>query len=357
MIEKDILIFETESIKDALKKLSKTGHKVLLVVDNGNRLLGTISDGDIRRYILKGKSLENDIKDVYYKQHIFIRNKEFSIEKAKEMLITNKIELIPIVDEDGRAINFITWKQAFSGNRVLRPSPTEINVPVVIMAGGKGTRLEPFSKIFPKALFPIGDRPIIEIIIDEFKKYGINKYYLTLNHKGDMIESYLNNIKKDYEISYIRENDFLGTAGSLKLLKDRISDVFIVSNCDVIVKANFEEVVNFHKEKKVVLTILSSIQHYKIPYGVINFKEDGEVTDTIEKPEYTFTINAGVYVLNKEALKYMPEQVCFDMTDFIRILIKNNEKVATYPVNENDYIDIGQWEEYKKAMEKLQLLI
>jgi len=130
-----------------------------------------------------------------------------------------------------------------------------------------------------------------------------------------------------------------------------INDIFIVSNCDVIVKANFEEVVGFHKSQNASITILSAIQHFKIPYGVTNFKEGGEVIDIVEKPEYTFTVNTGVYVVNRNTLQLIPEKSYFDMTDLIKSLIKNKKRVVTYPVNENDYIDIGQWEEYKSALE------
>lgn len=355
MLDKYILIRETESVKDALKKLDKSAKKVLLVVNGRNQLLGTITDGDIRRYILSGKSLENDIKEVYNKKSVFITKGDFSIDLARELLIKNKIELLPIVDKENKIIDFATWDQVFSERKADVYEVSKINIPVVIMAGGKGARLEPFTTVLPKPLIPIGDKPIIEIIMDEFKKWGTTEYYVTLNHKGDMIEAYFKNIEKDYRIKYIREKTFLGTAGSLKLLKGKISGDFIVSNCDVIVKANFAEVVDFHKKQGAALTILSSIQHYEIPYGVIKSKEEGEVVDIIERPEYTFTINAGVYILAKECLEHIPEKTPFAMTDLIKSLIKNNKKVAMYPVNENDYIDIGQWEEYKKAIEKLQL--
>lgn len=355
MLEKDIFIYESASVKAALKRLDKTKEKVLLVVDNKDRLLGTITDGDVRRYILKGESLDNDIMGVYNKKPLYIKKNNFSVPLIKKMLIENKVELIPVLNDDSKVIDFTTWSEVFS-NGEAKPPKKKIDVPVVIMAGGKGERLQPFSKILPKPLFPIGDKPIIEIIVEEFKKQGMDEYYLVLNHKGGMIEAYFNSIEKDYEVKYIYEEIFLGTAGGLKLIEKYIKDVFIVSNCDVIVKANFEEAVNFHKERKASLTVLSSIQHYKIPYGIIKFKDGGEVTEISEKPEYTFPINAGVYVLSREALNILPRHTFFDMTDLLKCLIKNHKKVFTYPVNENDYIDIGQWEEYKKALSRLHEL-
>lgn len=352
---KDIFIFERESIKDALKKLDKTAEKVLLVADEEKRLLGTITDGDIRRYVLSGRGLDNGIGELYNKKPIYIKNNDLSISLIREILMKNKINLLPVLDNEGRVIDFKTWDQVFCEDKIELFQPKGIDIPVAIMAGGEGTRLEPFTAILPKPLIPIGNKSIIEIIINEFRKWGISEYYLTLNHKGEMIKAYFNSIEKDYKLNYIWEDKgFLGTAGSLKFLEDKINDNLIVSNCDVIVRANFEDVLDFHKDKKASLTILSSIQHYKIPYGVIEFESGGEVTKIQEKPEYTFPINAGVYVLNKASLRHIPEGISFNMTDLIRSLIEKNKKVVMYPVNENDYVDIGQWEEYKKAIEKLQ---
>ena len=356
MTHKDIQIYATEPIKDALKRLDKTAKKVLLVIDDKDKLLGTMTDGDVRRYILSGKSLENDIREVYNKKPICIKKEDFSVELAKEMLIKSKVGLIPILEKGGKVLDFVTWDQILSSDNIGLPEPNKINIPVVIVAGGKGSRLEPFTSVLPKALIPIGDKPVIEIIIDEFKKQGVSEYYLTLNHKSGMIEAYFNSIEKDYKISYVKENAFLGTAGSLKLLEGKIDDLFIVSNCDVLVRADFDEVLNYHKERGAILTILSSIQHHKIPYGVIKFKEGGIVLNVVEKPEYTFTINTGIYILSNECLRFIPENSPFDMTDLIESLIKNNRKVAMYPVNESDYVDIGQWEEYRKSVDKLQLL-
>lgn len=352
----DFFIQRDGSIKDALKKLDKTAEKALLVVQAEGKLLGTITDGDVRRFILNGGSLEDTIAKVYNKKPIYLKQNEFSLAKAKDIFITNKIDLIPIVDEHNKVIDFTTWSQVFSGKDILKAARSKIDIPVVIMAGGRSTRLEPVTKIIPKPLIPIGDKPIVEIIIDEFKKQGVNNYYLILNYKSEMIESYFNNIERDYGIQYIKEAEFHGTAGGLRLLEEKIGKHFIVSNCDVIVRANFEEVIDFHKKHGASLTVLSSFQHYSIPYGVVIFEEGGQVLGIQEKPEYTFMVNTGVYILNKECLGFIPKGTHFDMTDLIKILIKSRKKVFTYPVNENDYIDIGQWEEYKKAVEKIQFL-
>ena len=354
MPKKNIFIAETDSIKNVLKKLDKTAEKILLVTDKKNRLIGSISDGDIRRYLLKGKSLEDDIKKVYYKNPTFVRKGEFSMDFVKKIFIKKKIDLIPVLDNEDRVDDYIVWNQVFS-DQVKPQKNGKIKVPVVIMAGGRGTRMEPFTKILPKPLIPVNDKPVIELIIEEFTRQGGKKFYLILNSKGEMIEAYFNGVRKKYEVKYVWESDFLGTAGGLKLLKKMESDEFIVSNCDVIVKADFKQVITLHKKNNAAMTVLSSIQHHKIPYGVINFGGKGIVTDIIEKPEYTMTINTGVYVLSREALKFIPKNKYFDMTDLIKCLIENNKKVATYPVNENDYIDVGQWEEYKQAVEKLQV--
>lgn len=356
MLDKDIVIYETESIIDALKRLDRSGRRLLLVIDGDYKLLGTLSDGDVRRYILKGNKLEDAVKDVYNRSPIYMSSSEFSQAAAKAIMAREKIQLLPIVDSGKKVVDFVTWDNIFLEEGTSMPAAGRIDVPVVLMAGGMGTRLEPFSKILPKPLIPIGEKPIVELIIEEFKKHGVNKFYLTLNYKAEMIISYFNNIEKDYSIEYVREDGFFGTAGSLKALGARTGETFIVSNCDVLVKANLEDVIDFHKKQGALLTVLSSIQHHKIPYGVIKFRDGGKVVEIVEKPEYPLTVNTGVYILNREALDFIPAKTRFDMTDLINALIKASKTVITYPVNENDYTDIGQWEEYKKVIDKLQFL-
>jgi dTDP-glucose pyrophosphorylase len=349
---KTILIHEAESVKEALKKLDKTAEKVLIVVDDDMRLLGTISDGDIRRHLLKGRDLEEPILDVYHRQPITMEQHRMSMAEARETMLKHKIELLPVIDAERRVIDFLSWSQAFTEKKPARSRV--LDLPVVIMAGGKGTRLEPFTKVFPKPLIPLGDKPIIEVIIDEFRHYGINRFFITLNYKADMIEAYFKSVERDYEITFVREEEFLGTAGSLRLLQGRIDGTFILSNCDTVVKANYEEVVRLHREQESFVTILSALRHYEIPYGVLTYGAGGEIQELVEKPECTFTINTGCYVLDSRCLEHVPEGY-YDMPTLIGALIAQNRKAITYPVNESDYVDIGQWEEYRRTLKHFEL--
>lgn len=348
---KTILITEGESVKDALKKLDKTAEKTLLVVGSDMRLLGTLSDGDIRRHLLKGRDLDAPIKDVYHNKPIVMTH-DMSLQMAKQKMLQYKIELLPIVDGDNRVIDYLSWSKAFSEKK--QAARHKLDIPVVIMAGGKGTRLEPFTKVFPKPLIPLGDKPIIEVIIDEFRHYGVKKFYITLNYKAEMIEAYFKSVERDYEINFIRETEFLGTAGALRLLRGHLDGPFILSNCDTVVKANFANVVRLHREQKSWVTILSALRHYEIPYGVLKYGMGGEVLDLVEKPECTFTINTGCYVLDSRCLDYVPDGF-YDMPTMIGALIADNHKAITYPVNESDYIDIGQWEEYRRTLQHFEL--
>ena len=355
MLNKEIFIKETDTIINALKKLDKTAKKILLVVDDREKLLGTISDGDIRRYIMKHGTFAATLMGVYHKNFISINRHEYDADIVKKRMLLHKIELIPILDDQGIIVDFITWDQAFSGSKPKLAAVNHIEAPVVIMAGGEGTRLKPFTQVLPKSLIPLGEMTIIEKIINNFRLQGVKKIYVTLHYKAVLVETFLNNLPKDYEIHFIHETKFLGTAGSLKVLESIRENDFLVTNCDVLVNADYQKVLDWHKENEAFLTILGSIQHHKIPYGVINFTKGGHVVDIVEKPEQTIPINTGVYILNKKSLPFIPADQAFDMTDLITTLIKNQKKVITHLINENDYIDVGQWDLYKEAVRKLDL--
>ncbi|MGC9081422.1 sugar phosphate nucleotidyltransferase [Sulfurihydrogenibium sp.] len=351
-----LLITEDKDIVSALKKLNESSKKILLVVGENNTLKGTVTDGDIRRYILRTGKLEGTVKDIYFTNPVFILEEDLGYyQKIKEIFTKKRIELLPVLDKENKLKGYIEWSDLLEESFSEIVDKIEEDIPVVIMAGGKGVRMRPFTNVLPKPLIPLKDKTVVETIIEEFKKFGLNKFFLTLNYKGEIIEAYFKIIEKDYHIDFIWENEFLGTAGSLKFLEEKdIKENFIVSNCDIIVKANFKEVLDFHKREGAMLTSITSLQHFKIPYGVVEVSSGGKIEKITEKPEYTFQINTGVYILNKKALKYIPKNKHLDMPELINILLENKETVLAYPIKENDYIDLGQWEEYKKAIRILE---
>ncbi len=348
----DISISPHTTIIEALKKLDKVATKVLLVVDENKKLLGTVTDGDIRRYILKTGKIEGTIEEVYFKDCFFVY--EHEIDKIKELMVLHSLELIPIVNSEKIVVSYKTWTDVFSDISSKKKIKKDLKIPVVIMAGGKGIRLDPFTQVLPKPLIPVGNKTMIEKVIDSFREYRIEEFYITVNYKGEMIIAYFNGIEKDYRIHFIREEEFLGTAGSLYYLKDIIKTDFIVSNCDIILKVDYSDVYNFHKQNQSRITILTSIQHHKVPYGVVEIKSGGMVSNIEEKPEYTFQINTGVYVFNKSVLDLFKEKRYIDMPEIVNHQINIGNYVCAYPVNESDYIDIGQWQEYRENLKKIE---
>ena len=346
-----LCIRETKSVKSAMKQMDTTGYKILFVVTENNKLIGTITDGDFRKWILLGKSLDENVLEVFNKNPIkFIEGHDLG--EVKKTLVEYRIEAIPLVDADEHLVDALFWEDTFGEK--YRKVEKKLEVPVIIMAGGEGKRLDPFTKILPKPLIPIGDKPMIETIIDGFVKQGIDDFFVTLNFKGNMIKVYFDSVEKDYSISYIWEDEFLGTAGSLRALPTEVGDTFIVSNCDILVKADYADLIGFHEKNNNTLTVVGSIYHHTIPYGIIQFAKEGKIENIQEKPELDFTVNTGVYVLSGDAVKSIPEGKRFDMTDLIQELLRKNENVGVYPVSSSSYIDVGQLEEYKNHIKKLR---
>lgn len=346
----DVLILEKVTIRESMKILNTVATKILFVVNTNKIFIGTLTDGDIRRFILANGSIDSTVDNACNKNAYKIY-----IDYEKEVVLQGMSDLdiiyAPIIDYNNVLVDIFVFSNYYG--KVIKKIPKQINIPVVIMAGGKGTRMAPFTNVLPKPLIPIGEKTILELIMDEFLLYGITTYYFTINYKGEMIKAYFECIDKKYNITYLKETDFWGTAGSLTLLPENFNSTFIVSNCDIIVKADFADVLDFHRKSGAILTIISSLQHHTIPYGVVEFSMGGKVTELKEKPEYTYSINTGVYILEPECLKYIPKNKFFHMTHLIEAIMKDNKTVSTYPVNESEYIDIGQWDEYRSAVNQL----
>ncbi|MFK7827699.1 MAG: nucleotidyltransferase family protein [Oligoflexales bacterium] len=345
-LDRKLLVSPETSVSEAMSALDAAAEGFLLVVNEEGRLIGSLNDGDIRRYILKTGGIKGKVKDCTNFSPICVQDNT-GIGAIKQLMIDKQIKYVPIIDAHNRIIEIVTWSKVFKSAR--KKVYDELNVPVVIMAGGKGSRLEPFTKILPKPLIPIGEKPVIQIIMDKFHSQGVSNFHLILNYKGNLIKSYLeSNNKSDYNINFIWEDSYLGTAGGLKYLPENISEPFIISNCDITVETDFHELVDYHLSNGNDLSIVGSFVKHKLPYGVLHFQENGDLNEIAEKPEYDFTINTGIYVLKRNCLNYIPPNREYHITDLVSDLLKKGRKVGVFPVSEKSFIDIGQWEEYRK---------
>ncbi len=350
-VEKFVIKSNT-SIRNAMKILDKTGQGFLAVYKN-NRIFGIVTDGDIRRAILNSVDLNGCIEKISNEDFIFISNDEDEI-KIEHIFRNTKARHIPVL-KDGKLIDIIFEEEFFLKRHKLLPHRKTINLPVVIMAGGRGTRLDPFTRILPKALLPIEEKPIIEIIMDRFAAYGMKNFYITVNHKAKMIKAFFEDFQSDYKISFIDEDKPLGTAGSLKYLEGIFDTPFFVSNCDIIVKDDYSKIYEFYKSGNFDFALVASTYHHTIPYGVCEIENRGSLKEMKEKPEYDFLVNTGMYIINCDTLQFIPKKKAFDITDLIRSLKESGKKIGVYPVSEKSWIDIGKWEEYKEIVNRLKL--
>lgn len=341
---KKLLIKTNCNIKEALKAIDEGSLRIVFVVNNKEQIIGSVSDGDVRRWILNGGDLGQNISNVMNKNPKYI-NSNCTKNKAKDILHKYSINVLPIINEKNKIIDIITWEELFEDKKI---KYNQIELPVVIMAGGKGTRLDPFTRILPKPLIPIGKKAMIEVIMDEYAKFGMKHFYLSINHKGKIIRAYLDDQESDYSFEYITENKPLGTAGALKHLEGKIDSAFFVSNCDIIIKDDYSKIYDFHTNGNYDLTLVASMQHHTVPYGVCEIENGGELKNIVEKPQYDFLVNAGMYLLNSDILRYIPRNQIFHITQLIDKLKKNDHKVGVYPVSEKSWIDVGQWREYFK---------
>ena len=344
---KSLLIDKSITIKDTIEALDKGAKKVVIVTED-EKLVGIVTDGDIRRWILKNGSLQENVSKVMNDSPVYLEY--IYKDSAKKVMIDKSIECLPLVDDKKRVIDIIFLNDGLNSNNF-----EKIDIPVVIMAGGQGTRLYPYTKILPKPLIPIEDIPIVERIINRFNDYGCKSFYLTVNYKKNMIKAYFNEIDKDYNIFYIEEEKPLGTGGSLHLLKDKLKETFFVSNCDILIDANYSDIIKYHKKNNNKITVITSLKNYTIPYGVINLSENGDISSTKEKPEYNFLVNTGMYILEPDVLEDIPENEFYHITYLIDKYIEEGKKVGTYPITENCWLDMGEFKEMERMSERLKL--
>ncbi len=348
---KQYIISQNSNIREAIKKIDENGDGLIFVVDKNDVVLGVLTDGDFRRSILKGISLSEPCINIANHDFKFVDNTNNNEREIINLFLENKIEHLPLL-ENGILKNLFKRKDYNLSGKIILPKILN-DVSVVIMAGGKGTRMKPFTNILPKPLIPVGEKSMLEVIMDEYKLYFQSLFFISVNFKANLIKAYLEEYSHLYDFSYIQENIPLGTGGALKYLEGKISSPFFVSNCDILIKANYSEIYSNHIEDNNDVTIVASMIHYKVPYGVCEIENGGSLVQLIEKPEYDFLVNAGMYVINPEIIKYIPEDTFYNITDLIDVVKKNGGKVGVYPVSENSYYDSGQWNEYSNMLEAM----
>ena len=342
-------ISPSTSLLDAMKKMDEVKVKILLVFDN-EHFEGIITIGDIQRAIIKNIALKEPVSRVLNKKKIYgyIAEGEDSI---KEKMRKMRAEVMPILDEQGELVDVWFWSDLFKKADLVERE--KINLPVVIMAGGKGTRLKPITNVIPKPLVPIGDKTILETIMDQFEEIGCTKFYMSVNYKADMMKYYLGQLEHKYDIEFFMEDKPLGTIGSVSLLKGKINTPFFVSNCDSINDQDYRDVYDYHVENHNDLTIVTMVKSFRIPYGVIETGEDGLMVSLSEKPELTYQVNTGVYILNPTCIKEIPENEFFHITHLMEKIKARGGRVGCYPVSEHSWKDMGEWPEYLKMIDVL----
>jgi dTDP-glucose pyrophosphorylase len=345
---KGITIPYDTKIIDALRKMDSLNRKLLILEKNGD-FYSLLSIGDIQRAIIKGVDLNSPVYEITRKD-IKIAKKSDDFSEIKRMMLKERIEFIPLIDNN-KVCKVFFWEEVFGSNEKVYENT--INIPTIIMAGGRGERLKPITNVIPKPLIPIGDKTIIEIIFDHFSKYGIKDFYLSVNYKYELIKYFLSHKKiNDINIKYVVEKKPLGTAGGLSLLKNDIKQRCFITNCDILINQDYKELLDYHLENKSTLTIVGVLKSEEIPYGIIEKDNNGNVLKINEKPYRNYIINSGMYIMEKEAFDYIPENTFFNMTDLIKELINNNKKVSYFPVSEKSWFDIGEWDKYHQTLEE-----
>jgi len=342
---KDFLVDEESTMLEAMALLDKVAKKVLFVVRDG-RLAAAITDGDIRRWILRKGNLNAKVKDIaqYNPKYLLEKDKK----SAKVFMKKNSIEALPIVTPDMDIISVVLWNDQEIEQK------QSLNIPVVIMAGGLGKRLYPYTKILPKPLIPIGEIPIVEHIINRFGKFSTGAFYLVVNHKKNMIKAYFNEIERTYEVNYVDEDQPLGTGGGLSLLKGRIDSTFILSNCDILIEEDYQKIYDYHKKENNLITMVCSLKNVKIPYGIVEIGETGKISEIKEKPVFSFFTNTGMYIVEPTIIDDLEDNQRIDFTDIIERYRASGKKIGVYPISENAWLDMGQPEGMEEMQRRLE---
>lgn len=331
------------SLSRAMQQIDANTNGILFIVDENQILVGCITDGDIRRFLLSGGKVDDIAIDAANKDPKVAH----TVEEAKVLYHKKNYVSIPIVDETGRIVDL------YNGEGNVVKSRNALHIPVVINAGGRGTRLEPFTKVLPKPLIPVGELPIVELIMKEYQTYSCDEFHIIVNYKRELIKAYFTDNENHYNISWYDEDKPLGTGGGLSLLRGQFNSTFFFANCDALLTANYERMLQFHKENENVITMICAHKNLTIPYGIVDMGINGKIEGMREKPLMSFLTNTGIYIVEPEVIDDIEDGVPIGFPDIIERERQKGKKVAVFPVSENDWMDMGQLSELEKMRVKL----
>ncbi len=341
------LILEKESAKDALLKLNTlAADAILFVVDQDDKLIGSLTDGDLRRGFIKGLGFSESLLSFIEPSPVFIRKGEYTLEDLESYKNRN-LKIIPIIDEEYRVIDILN----------LRLKASLLPVDVILMAGGRGKRLMPLTANCPKPLLKVGDKPIIEHNIERLVKFGVEHIYISINYLGHMLEEYFGNgNSRQVNISYVKEDQPMGTIGSAKLIGQFDKEDILIMNSDLLTNIDFKDFYTTFIASGADMAVAATVYTVDVPYAIMEVENDNRVTSLKEKPRYTFYSNAGIYLIKKKLLKLIPVEGAFDITDLMDKLIGNGQKIVSYPIL-GYWLDIGKTQDYYKAQEDIKHII
>ena len=339
------MIEEDKAIVDAMKQLEQSAKRILFLHKQG-MLLASLTDGDIRRCILEKGDLQLPVKYAanYNPQFLYEDQSKLAIDIMKG----HAIDAIPIVDQAHFIKDII-----FLNAPAQKKGKFSEELPVVIMAGGQGTRLFPYTNILPKALIPIGDYPIVEHVINCFLEYGCRHFYMVVNYKRNMIKAYFDELEKEYSVDFVDEEKALGTGGGISLLKGKVKNTFLLTNCDILIEEDLSKAYQQHRDSGNLITMVCSLKNFTIPYGVVEIGEKGVIQSIHEKPGLSFFTNTGCYFVEEEVIERLKYNEPIDFPSIIEMYMEEGRKIGVYPISENAWLDMGQFDELERMKERL----
>lgn len=345
---KDYILDRSSTVLDAMSVIDANAKGIAFVCSD-KKITAVITDGDIRRYIIGGGDLSRNVTEIANKNFKYLTETD-TVDSDVIAKIKSDYKAIPVLDADGKILSIVF------GDETASLPPRKLNIPVVIMAGGKGTRLYPYTKVLPKPLIPIGDVPITMHIMQHFERFGCTQFTLVVNHQKELIKAYFSDPEIPYSIDFAEENTPLGTAGGLKLLDGKIHGTFFMTNCDILVDADYDKIYEYHRKSSNLITMVCAVKKITIPYGTVCMNDSGHIGSMVEKPEVSYLVNTGYYVVESEVLSEIPKDTFIHMTDVVQKCMDEGKPVGVFPISENQWSDMGQIDEMEKMQKSFNMI-